>query len=183
MNRTALPRRRAAGFTLTESMVALTVTLVALGSAVPGFEAARERRHLEGVAAQLETDLQLTRSEAVAMNRTLRVSFDSDAAGACYIVHTGSARQCRCGTTAPVCEGGAMALRSVRVAAASGVTLAANVGSMVFAPLEGTVTPTATMRVVGRDGREIRQVINIMGRVRTCSPAAPGARVSGLPAC
>ena len=52
--------------------------------------------------------------------------------------------------------------------------------SGVLDPLKGTVTPTSTMRVVGHDGREIHKVINIMGRVRTCSP---GARVGGVPAC
>ncbi|MFO1294734.1 MAG: GspH/FimT family pseudopilin [Rubrivivax sp.] len=180
MKRSPLPRRRPAGFSLTESMAALAVSLVALGSAVPGFETARERRQLEGVAAQLETDLQLARSEAVALNRTVRIAFDADAAGACYIVHTGGAQQCRCGASGPECAADVAVLRHVRVAAAGGVTLSANVRSMVFAPLEGTVTPTATMRVAGGNGREIRQIINIMGRVRSCSP---GARVGGLPAC
>ena len=111
MKRSPLPRRRPAGFSLTESMAALAVSLVALGSAVPGFETARERRQLEGVAAQLETDLQLARSEAVALNRTVRIAFDADAAGACYIVHTGGAQQCRCGASGPECAADVAVLR------------------------------------------------------------------------
>jgi len=180
MQRHATPHLRSRGITLTEAMLAMAVCLVAVGSAAPGFEAARERRHLEGVAAQLETDLQLARSEAVALNRTLRVAFDSDAAGACYIVHTGAARQCRCGAAAPVCAGDAVAMRSVRIDSTSGVTMTTNARSMTLDPLKGTVTPTSTMRVVGRDGREIHKVINIMGRVRTCSPQGG---IAGVPAC
>ena len=173
-------RCRTRGVTLTESMVTLAISTVAVGSALPGFDAARERRHLEGVAAQLETDLQLARSEAVAMNRTLRISFGSDAAGACYVLHTGAARDCQCGDPSPRCVGDAVPLRSVRIGNVSGVTLASNVASMVFDPVKGTVTPTGTMRVTGHDGRAIHAIVNSMGRVRTCSP---GSLVSGVPAC
>lgn len=181
MTRTAAPARRPrAGLTLTETLVAMSISLVAVGTAVPGFDGARERRHLEGVTAQLETDLQLARSEAVALNRTLRIAFERGVAGGCYVIHTGGAQDCRCGDTGPVCQGDAVALRSARLDAESGVSLAGNVQSMVFDPAKGTVTPTGTLRVVGRSGREIRTVVNIMGRVRSCSPAGG---VSGLPAC
>lgn len=180
MQRLATPHPRSRGITLTEAMLAMAVCLVAVGAAAPGFEAARERRHLEGVAAQLETDLQLARSEAVALNRTLHVGFRSDAAGACYVVHTGAPKECDCSGATPACTGGALALRSVRIDAASGVTLAANVRSMTFDPLQATVTPTSTMRVLARDGREIRKIVNIMGRVRTCSPQGG---IAGVPAC
>ncbi len=165
----ATPPRR--GLTLTETMVALTITLVAVGAAAPGFESARERRHLEGVAAQLETDLALARSEAVALNRTLRVVFERDASGSCYMLHTGSIDDCRCSATGPVCRAGVAAVRHVRVAADSGVGVVSNVRTMVFEPDKGTVTPTGTVRVEGRDGRALHQVVNLMGRVRTCSPA------------
>lgn len=178
--RRPLGMRVKAGLTLTETMMALSISAVAVGAAAPSFDIARERRHLEGVAWQLATDLQLARSEAVAMNRTLRLSFGSDASGACYVLHTGAARDCQCGDTGPVCTGEAVPLRSARVGRDTGVTLATNVSSMVFDPAKGTVTPTGTMRVLGRDGRAIHAVINIMGRVRHCSP---GGLVPGLPAC
>jgi type IV fimbrial biogenesis protein FimT len=49
---------------------------------------------------------------------------------------------------------------------------------MAFDPLHGTATPTATWRVIARDGRAIHHVVNVMGRVRSCSPdaAVPGHR-------
>jgi type IV fimbrial biogenesis protein FimT len=174
----SLPRRRCSGLTLTELLASLTVTAVALGTAAPSFVTSREHRHLEGVAAQLETDLAYARSEAVAQNRTLRVSFSNDMAGSCYVVHTGTVGACSCGATAPVCAPGAVALHMVRVSADTGVSLSSNVRSMVFDSVKGTVTPTGTVSVQSANGRAIHQVVNLMGRVRSCSPAPalPGYR-------
>jgi type IV fimbrial biogenesis protein FimT len=172
-------RHTARGFTFTETLAALTVALLTLGSALPGFDALRERRQLDGTAAQLATDLKLARSEAVALQRDVRVSFASDAAGSCYVVHTGGAQECQCGASGPVCSGSAQALRH-QYLAADGVRVAANVGSMLIDAERGTVTPTATLRVSARDGRAIHHVVNIMGRLRSCSP---GGAVSGLPVC
>ena len=47
--------------------------------------------------------------------------------------------------------------------------------SVAFDPLKGTVTPTATLRVEARDGRAIHQVVNLLGRVRSCSPQGRNA--------
>jgi type IV fimbrial biogenesis protein FimT len=146
--------------------------------ALPGFESVRERRHLEGVASQLETDLQLARSLAVAQHRSLRISFGSDAAGSCYVIHSGGAEDCHCSTDGPVCAAGAEAERHVHLGPDAPVTLNANVRSMLFDAVRGTVTPTGTVRVVGRDGRAVHQVVGVMGRVRSCAPAPglPGYR-------
>lgn len=174
----ALPRRRQAGVTLIESLICVSTLLVGLSAALPGFEGARERRHVEGAAAQLETDLQLTRSLAVAQNRTVRFEIGRDAHGTCYIVHTGSAGDCTCSPQGAACVPGVVALRSQHQSTDTGVAITANVTSMVFEPLRGTVTPTATLRVEG-PRVSIRQIINIMGRVRSCSPdgAVPGLKV------
>jgi len=32
--------------------------------------------------------------------------------------------------------------------------------------------PTATLRIEARDGRSVHQVVNLLGRVRSCSPQA-----------
>ena len=170
---TRSPNRRArnAGLSMVESLIALATTSVALGYAVPGFEAAKERRHLEGNVAQLVTDLHLARSEAVAHNRTLRISFGSGAAGSCYVIHTGAANGCVCSPSggAPVCGVNAEAVRSTGFAAKGPVQLRSNVGSIVFDPIKGTSTPTGTMRFTSAQGHEVRVIVNIMGRVRTCT--------------
>lgn len=41
---------------------------------------------------------------------------------------------------------------------------------MLFDGTRGTVSPTGTVRVIGSDGRALHKVVNVMGRVRTCSP-------------
>ena len=165
-------RRRQNGVTLIESSITLSVVAVVAGMALPSFEQARERRHLEGVAALLETDLQHARSLAVARNEGVRISFQTDNGASCYVVHTGDAGDCTCSDDgAAVCRAGAEALRSVRYGAQTPVTLASNSRSVLFDPVKGTVTPTATIRVTASGGAAIHQVVNIMGRVRSCSPA------------
>ncbi len=168
------------GWTLVEALISLSITAIALGAAVPGFEAARERRHLDGAAAQFETDLQLARGLAVLHNRTVRVSFGTDSAGSCYVVHSGGPGDCTCNAGgAATCSPGAEALRSMGYPSDLPITLTSNAASMAFEHVRGTVTPTSTVRITGR-GRAVHVVTNIMGRVRSCSPTSA---VPGYPAC
>jgi type IV fimbrial biogenesis protein FimT len=171
---TLATRRHQTGLTLVECAITTTVLAVVAGLTVPAFETARERRHLEGAAAQLETDLMLSRSLAVARNEAVRMGFerDADTGTSCYVVHTGAAGDCSCTANgSAVCSNGAEALRSVRYGAEMPLAVTSNSRSILFDPVRGTITPTATVRVTGSNGGAIHQVINIMGRVRSCSPA------------
>jgi type IV fimbrial biogenesis protein FimT len=167
-----LQRRTQTGVTLVETTVVASMLAIVTGMVVPSFQGAIQRRHLEGAAAQLETDIHYTRTMAVARNATLRISFESGAGGSCYVIHTGAANQCSCnaGGTA-TCQGEAQAERSVHFGAGGPVSLRSNSRSVVFDPHRGTSTPTATMQLTARNGAAIHQVMNIMGRVRSCSPA------------
>lgn len=174
----AILRARGAqrGVTVIEGLIAVTTVLLAVSAALPGFGTARDQRRIEGAAAQLETDLQFTRGLAVAQNRTVRFELGSDEHGTCYVVHNGAAGDCRCTAQGPVCAPGIAVHRSQHYARDAGVAVRANVASLVFDPLKGTVTPTATLRVEGAQ-QSIRQVINIMGRIRACSPdGMPGQK-------
>lgn len=168
-------RRRQRGLTLIEACCALAVIAVALGAALPSFQQARERRHLEGVAAQLRTDIAHTRSLAVSRNESVRISFSN--AASCYVVHTGPAGACLCAADGSAsCRADAAPLHVVAVDAASNVRLSANSASMLFDATRGTVSPAGTIKVIGRSGSAIHTVVNIMGRARNCSPtpALPG---------
>lgn len=170
------PRRR--GVTLIELMIVLAVLLVVLGSVLPSFRGAIERRAMEAAMAQWQADLQHARSLATALNRSVRVAFVHDAAqGSCYVVHTGPAAGCRCrpegGEPAAVCTDAAQAHRVARFAAEAGLQLRANVRTMTIDEDLGTVTPTGTLRWQTASGAALNQVINLHGRVRICAPEAP----------
>jgi type IV fimbrial biogenesis protein FimT len=168
------PRRAQAGVTLVETSIVASVLAVMASLAVPSFQDAVQRRHLEGAANQLETDIHYTRMMAVARNVPMRISFEAGSTGSCYVIHTGAAGQCSCagaGAGTAVCQGAAQAERSVFLPADGPVSLRLNSRSVVFDAMKGTSTPTATMQLTARNGMTVRQVMNIMGRVRSCSPA------------
>ena len=169
------------GITLIEACVTLAVAAVITTGAAPSMRQVLDARRLEGAASQLASDLQFVRVSAVARNQRLRFSLHNDAAGSCYVIHTGGADACRCGDGGPaVCSGGANEIRTVRMPATDRVFVQANVASILFDPVHGTSTPTGTLRVIGTNGRELRHVVNVMGRVRTC---APQGQVGGYRAC
>lgn len=168
---------RQRGLSLVESLATLGLAAVITGLAAPNLRPLIDLKRLDGAATQLATDLQLARGEALARNRPVRLSLD--AAQGCYLVHTGDAADCRCFAAAPAaCVNGALAIRSGSWSADERITLQTSNASLLFDPRHGTATPSATLRVVGADGRAIQHVVNVMGRLRTCSPlaAVPGYR-------
>lgn len=177
----ATPRTASRGFTLVESAVVAAVAAVTLSAAAPDFSGFIERQRLDGVASQLVTDLQFARSEAVMRNHGVRFSLNTESGGACYLVHTGSAADCEChadGTSA--CTGDARVLRAVALPAGERIGLSGSVPSILFDPLHGTSSPTGTLRVTAASGRAIHHVVNLMGRIRSCSPQG---RVAGYRDC
>ena len=171
--------RRQRGITLVEACAVISIGSVLAAAAAPNLQGLIDSRRLDGVATLLATDIQFVRSEAVARNLPVRLSFYPNAEGSCYVVHTGNAEQCACDTSGPAsCSGDARQIKTVALIAADRVSLQTNVGSMLFDPLHGTSTPTGTLRVIGQKGRAVHHVINVMGRVRSCSPqgAMPGYR-------
>lgn len=171
------------GTTLVEASIVLAIIAIVLGSALPSLQQARLHRHMDGAAAQLETDIQLTRSRAVAEGRALRMSFIQDAAGSCYVVHAGNAGSCSCDASGRAqCTNGQEALRSVRYGHNHPVRLQSNVNSISFNPDLGTSTPTGTVRVQTSAQHTVHAVVNVMGRVRHCAPVTATA-VKGYPGC
>ena len=173
MTRPCSPTRRPAGITLVESAVTMAIAAVLVGLAVPNFGALVEKQRLEGAAAQLAADLQLLRTEAHARGQSLRLSVYNAGAASCYVIHIGSRSDCSCQAEGgAVCSDPSLALKSVHWRAGEPL-LSANVGSLVYDPAQATVTPTGSLRVIDGRGRSITHVVNIVGRVRSCSPAPP----------
>lgn len=170
------------GFTLIEHAVALAIAAVTLGTALPSFDQVRQRRHLEGIAAQLETDIHHARSLAVEQQKTVRISFNApgSSGSSCYVVHTGPDSGCACGDAEPVCTGTAKAHAMIRLDNPHPVTLRANVRSIGFEHNYGTAVPTGTITMQNQRGESLHVVVNILGRVRTCSV---GTSSLGHPKC
>jgi type IV fimbrial biogenesis protein FimT len=171
MNKANNPSKQR-GVTMIEVCIVIAIACILAGSALPSFTESLDKRRVEGVSSEVGTDLRYARSEAVARNTGVRVSFYP----ACYVVHTGNRADCQCDGQGPaVCTGGAVQLKTVNTASARGVHVVANVSSMRFDPSHGTTSPTGTVCTVPASGRSVHHVVSIMGRVRTCSPAAAGA--------
>ena len=169
------------GITLIEACVTLAVATIVATGAAPSMKQLLDARRFDGAASQLASDLQFTRISAMARNQRVRFSLQADATGSCYVIHTGSADACRCGESGPaICENAASQIRTVRLPLSDRVLVQANVASILFDPVQGTSTPTGTVRVIGSNGRELRHIVNVMGRVRTCSPQG---NVGGYRAC
>ena len=180
---TASSARSQRGTSIVESMIVLAVAAISLGTAVPSFQQTRLHRHLDGAAAQLETDIQLTRSRAVAERRNLRMSFMQDRDGSCYVVHSGDADSCTCAASGQAqCSHGEAPARSVRFDNSHPVKLQSNVRSIVFSPNLGTSTPTGTLKLQTSPTHTVHAVVNVMGRVRHCAPET-ATSVTGYVRC
>lgn len=180
-NTASTARRPQRGFTLIELSVVTSVLAVVVSSIAPSFTGSVERRHVQGVATQLETDIQYARSTAGATGQALRISFQSGAGASCYVLHSGAANACACDAQGVAhCTGDAEVIRTVHLPSSVAVQLQSNVRSMLFNPARNTVTPAGTLRVTGSSGAAVHHVVNIVGRVRSCSPQA---KVPGLKAC
>ena len=171
------------GVTLIEACVVLAITAVVAATVVPGMQTLIGIRRLDGAATELATDIQFARAEAVARNEPLRLSMhgNSEGAGTCYLIHTDAASDCSCVSTGTAqCTADAQVIKTVVLGAADGIRLASNAASILFDPLHGTSTPTATLRLLDVQGRAVHHVVNVMGRARSCSPSPA---MTGYRAC
>ena len=159
------------GLSLIECCVTLAIASILVGTAVPSFQETKNKLVVEGLAGELATDLRYVRSEAVARNEGIRISFRSVPAGTCTLIHTGANADCGCDAGGVAqCSNGATLLKAQFHANQGRVAVAANVASMRFDPINGTVTPAGSVTVTSANGLAVRHVVNIMGRVRSCSP-------------
>jgi len=170
------------GLTLIDLLCVLAVTAVLMGGALPGWRAFQQAQVLRGVTETVETDVQYARTVAMTTDRTVRLSVQRHPdGGSCTLVHLGSASACTCSDDSgrASCGAGGELLRVSVHKMAQGAALTSLGKSLVFDAGKGTVSPTATLLVQDGDGRVVRQIINIMGRVRNCSPDG----LAGFPAC
>jgi type IV fimbrial biogenesis protein FimT len=176
MKRAAASRDR--GFTMVEMMVALLIAGVILTLVIPSFSSFLNKRKVDGAMAELSTDLQFARTEAVSRNTPVRITFGSN----CYVVHLSSA-------AATCASPGSGSIKTVQLATGNVVTMAA-ANSLTFieyraqlgnATWNGSNATTATVNVVdSADAVPLRLNVISVGRGQVCSP---GGKNRGYVAC
>jgi type IV fimbrial biogenesis protein FimT len=204
------PRNK--GFTLVELLVVLALVAIVLMLAAPSFRDMIELQRLRSASAQFVTDVQFTRTEAVSRQEVTGISFQSNSAMSCYIVHTCAtvpADTCTCTcmpSSNPSCSGAVREVRTVRLPADGGVSLAPErVGTsafisskITFDPATGGMTSWVASGIFGLSpdtntefwakatlisagtAPSLRTKIGALGRTQVC---APGGRVSGVDPC
>jgi type IV fimbrial biogenesis protein FimT len=172
------------GVTLIETSIVSAIAAVLMSVASPSFSGFIENRKIDGVAANLQADIQFVRQEAVLRNRPVRLSFYGNDSGTCYVAHTGNHADCSCDAHGrAACAAPTQTIKTVAFKATEKIAVQANVNSILFDPLHGTSTPTGTLKVVTNSGRAVHHVVNVMGRVRSCSPQSNATSVPGYRAC
>ncbi len=164
------------GFTLIELLVVVTLAVIVLTLAGPSVRELLATQRVRSINAELITDLQYARSEAVRRNRPLLVQFSNNADLTCYVMYTEAAiGRCDCLRGAGrACTGGYEEVKTVQVSRKLDVSLAASSGAATivsFEPLAGDSRPGDFRVDVGSGIRgTLRTSVNATGRPATCSP-------------
>ena len=184
--------RCCAGLTLFELMVVMIVVAVLAAIAVsPPMRGMLARQQVEGMHAELLTDLRLARSEALQRSgnsTSVAVTFGANADVSCYTIHVVvPGVVCDC-TRAPgdVCLPAApgQELKSMQYPRAAGFSVAASSPSgpsVVFSPPKGLAAPDGlVIDVQGTLSGRLRTSLSALGVPRVCSP---DGSIRGVASC
>ena len=195
------------GFTLIELMVVVALLVILAALAAPSFRSMIEMQRLRGINAQIVTDLQYVRSEAVRRGVYGRVVFGSKAGEyTCYtlfVTRNDVNVRCNCAPASdatPVCPVGGQVeeLKTVRVRADSGVSLSVAVppsadpvgNAFAFDSVTGGLssirtdlapTPLSAADIEARLDNDRRLLTKLVqtGRPQVCAPNAAVMQVNG----
>lgn len=169
------------GITLVEAMVMLAILGILASVAAPGFRDLLLNSRLAAAAADFHNKLSWARTQAVQSGRPVTVQVATLPGGSCYAIFTGEPGACGCLATTGSCTAPSIQWLVETFSADTGlmVSTSSSAGYMSFDPVRGTTSPAMTTTFTAANGKSIRQVTNVMGRTRSCSPT----RTGGLVAC
>jgi type IV fimbrial biogenesis protein FimT len=175
-----------AGFTLVELMVVVALMAVLLALVAPSVRQLLAAQRVQSINAELVTNLQFARSEAVRRNTNVLVEFASGTNTTCYVVYLpGVVGRCNClRPPGAACSGNFTEIKTVQVPKRLSVELAASSGVariVTFQQVTGTSLPGAfQIDVASSVSGALRTTVNITGRPAVCSP---DGSVRGVPQC
>lgn len=189
---TSLRGRPCCGFTLIELLMAVVIVAILVSIGVPSMRNWLINQRVINTTAEMVTDLNLARSEAIQKGQTIEVSFHATAAMTCYSLHTtdrtrgncsclnGVGRACTDALGNPW-NNGLVELKTVQIDLGSGVALrsATNIKYRSPTGVPGDPTPLQ-IDIVGSSGGQLRVTTNGTGRPSICSP---GGAISGFTPC
>jgi len=162
--------------------------VVLLTLAAPSFRELIALQRLKSINAELVTDLQYARSEAVSRNTSIYIKFGSSTAMSCYVLYKTAAFGAPCDCTRPpgtACTGSFEEIRTTQIPVSTDVqvsvpdpTLSLSFGKDGRRPVADSYT-ISTTRIGGGSG-QMQVIVNAMGRPTVCSP---DQSISGVPAC
>jgi type IV fimbrial biogenesis protein FimT len=168
------------GFTMIELLITIAIGAILVAVAAPSLRSYLTKKKVEGGIAELATDIQLARSEAVARNAPVRVTLGTN----CYVIHPATAA-----VTASTCTVTAGTnIRTVRIDNPAIIDLAGdggltyvdfdNVrGEASFGGVSGVTE--ASVHVNSAAGvspaLQFKAFVSLFGKVRICTAnAVPG---------
>lgn len=152
------PARR--GLTLIELAVALALTAMLVGMALPGFGAMVERHRLRSAAEDLAADLAEARDEAARRGSAVHVEFRTGDQW-CYALALQPGSGCD----------GAQRLKTVRATEYPGLSLVDAQALVLDAGGASALSASGSVRFASRNGDQLRVRLTPLGRAALCAPA------------
>lgn len=192
------PRLRDRGVTLIELLVAVAVIAIIVTVAAPSFRDMIQMQRLRGITAQLVTDLQFARNDAVSRGTLSRFSFQSDASMSCYSIYTSAVSNTRCDCrlgAGAACGVGNAEIKTVQIPRSLAVEVSIPIaefdtafafdnvsGGLFVIPTDSAARPFDDIKIESfiDSARKLVVRINGAGRSLVCSP--PGSTMTE-PAC
>ena len=160
------------GFTLIELMITLGVFAVLTILALPSFNQWIANTKIRSTTESILAGFQLARTEAVRLNRGVRMTLNADTSWSVTEVISGIVVQTR-----PSAEGSANTTMAVTPVAATtvdfnGLGRVTNLTPITQVDVDSTVIPAA-------ETKELRITINTGGTARACDPSHPSSDPRG----
>jgi len=171
--------------TLVEILIGVTLLAIILALVAPSLRDLLAAQRVRSINAELVTDLQFARSEAVRRGRPVLMSFRSSTATTCYTIYLPGAEVCNCLLgVGKACNAPDQEIKTVSVSRRVGVTLTSS-RNILFETTgvqadTAPGTPAFAVTVASAERGALRTSANATGRPSVCSPQGAFREV---PAC